>query len=125
MKSIVIIMLLVASSAMAQNQKATIDVRGNCDMCKARIEKAALKAKGVKYAVWQAETEELRLIYNTKKVLLNDVAQSIAAVGHEADGISAPDSVYAALPMCCKYESGNPHKAEDDMLMEHKSKEHK
>ena len=111
-------MLFVATTAVAQTQKATIDVRGNCDMCKARIEKAALKTKGVKYAVWQAETEQLTLLLNAKKASIDSVAKNIAAVGHQANGVAVVDSVYAALPMCCQYIDGNPHK-EDHTKMEH------
>lgn len=118
MKFNVVIMLFLATTAVAQTQKTTIDVRGNCNMCKARIEKAALKTKGVKYAVWQAETEQLTLLLNVKKTSVDQVAKSIAAVGHEANGVAVVDSVYAALPMCCQYVAGNPHK-EDHTKMEH------
>lgn len=118
MKFNVVIMLFLATTAVAQTQKTTIDVRGNCNMCKTRIEKAALKTKGVKYAVWQAETEQLTLLLNAKKTSVDQVAKSIAAVGHEADGVAVVDSVYATLPMCCQYLGGNPHK-EDHTKMEH------
>ena len=67
MKINVIIMLFITATAIAQTEKATISVRGNCGMCKARIEKAAIKTQGVKYAVWQAETEQLILLFNPKK----------------------------------------------------------
>ena len=103
-------MLILAASATAQTEKETISVRGNCDMCKARIEKAALSTKGVKYAVWQSDEEKLTLIYNSKKTTVSQVSTNIAAVGHEANGVAVSDSVYAALPMCCKYADGNPHK---------------
>ena len=113
MKIQLIIMLFLAATAVAQTEKATISVRGNCGMCKARIEKAAIKTKGVKYAVWQTDIEALTFIYNTKKTTVSQVSANIAAVGHEANGVAVIDSVYAALPMCCKYVDGNPHKKDD------------
>lgn len=113
MKIHIIILLFLATTAIAQTEKTTVSVRGNCDMCKARIEKAAISTKGVKYAVWQADTEKLTLIYNAKKTAVSEVSANIAAVGHEANGIAVLDSVYAALPMCCQYVSGNPHKKAD------------
>lgn len=108
MKINVIIMLLLTATALSQTEKSTISVRGNCGMCKARIEKAAIKTKGVKYAVWQAETEQLTLMLNPKKTSLNRVAKNIAAVGHEANGVVASDEAYDALPMCCQYVKGKP-----------------
>ncbi len=60
-------MLFFATVAVAQTQKETLDVRGNCGMCKARIEKAAIQVKGVKYAVWQAETEQLKGVIQRQK----------------------------------------------------------
>ena len=113
MKIQLIIMLFLTATAVAQTEKATILVRGNCGMCKARIEKAAIKTKGVKYAVWQTDTEALTFIYNTKKTTVSQVSANIAAVGHEANGVAVIDSVYAALPMCCQYADGNPHKKDD------------
>lgn len=113
MKIQLIIMLFLAATAVAQTEKATISVRGNCGMCKARIEKAAIKTKGVKYAVWQTDIEALTFIYNTKKTTVSQVSANIAAVGHEANGVAVIDSVYAALPMCCQYADGNPHKKDD------------
>ena len=108
MKVNIIIMLFLAVTAMAQSEKATISVRGNCGMCKARIEKAALKTKGVKYAVWQTETEKLTLFYKTNKTSIKQVAMNIASIGHEANGIVASKEAYEALPMCCKYVKSRP-----------------
>ena len=102
-------MLFFASAALAQTQKENIEVRGNCDMCKKRIEKAALNTKGVKYASWTAETQQLTLIYSAKKTSSKSVAENIAAVGHEADSIVAPDEAYNSLPACCMYKSVSPH----------------
>ena len=42
MKIKLLIMLFFATATVAQTQKESIDVRGNCGMCKKRIEKAAL-----------------------------------------------------------------------------------
>ena len=113
MKIHLIIILFLTTTVVAQTEKTTISVRGNCGMCKARIEKAAIKTKGVKYAVWQTDTETLTFIYNAKKTTVSQVPANIAAVGHEANGVAVVDSVYAALPMCCQYADGNPHKKVD------------
>jgi cation transport ATPase len=66
---ITLLLLLVSSIGFSQNNsyKTTIEVDGVCKMCKKRIEKACLKIKGVKFAVWNVNTHELNLIYNQKK----------------------------------------------------------
>ena len=109
-------MLFFATVAVAQTQKETLDVRGNCGMCKARIEKAAVQVKGVKYAVWQAETEQLRLLFNAKKTTVDSIAASISAVGHEANGIPVKDEVYADLPMCCQYRDESSKEMHGTMM---------
>lgn len=109
MKIYLFLILFASVTVVAQTEKTTLEVLGNCNMCKARIEKAALKTKGVKYAVWQPETQQLALIFNSKKTSSQDVAKNIAAVGHEANGITATEAIYDSLPMCCQYKSVEPH----------------
>ena len=109
MKIKLIIMLFFATATVAQTQKDSIEVRGNCTMCKKRIERAALSTKGVKYASWTAQTQQLILIYNAKKTNTKSVAKNIAAEGHEADSIVATEEAYNALPACCLYKSVLPH----------------
>ena len=68
MKKIVLVTLVMVlgftTYAQNKNAKASIEVDGVCMMCKERIEKAAIKTKGVKSAVWNVDTHELSLIYN-------------------------------------------------------------
>ena len=66
---ITLLLLLVSLIGFSQNNsyQTTIQVDGVCKMCKTRIEKACLKTKGVKFAVWNVKTHELNLIYNPKK----------------------------------------------------------
>lgn len=109
MKFKLIITLFFATSAVAQIQKENIEVIGNCNMCKKRIEKAALNTKGVKYASWNSEAQQLTLIYNQEKTNIKRIATNIAAVGHQADSIVAPDQVYNSLPECCFYRKVSPH----------------
>lgn len=88
---------------MVSSKTETIKVSGNCDMCKARIEKAA-KIEGVSKAEWSDETKLLTLVYDPSKVKRDDVEKKIAAVGHDTEKFKADDKVYNGLPGCCKYE---------------------
>ena len=108
MKKIVLILtLLVGTVSFAQNKnaKATIEVDGVCNMCKERIEKAAIKAKGVKIANWDVNTHELKLIFDERKTSLTKIQQSIAEVGHDTKDIKATDEAYNSLHTCCFYRN--------------------
>lgn len=105
-KAILIFSLMfigAAGFAQDKNAKATIEVDGVCNMCKDRIEKASIKAKGVKSAVWNVDTHELNLIYNEGKTDLTTIQQSIADSGHDTHEIKAKDEVYDKIDPCCKY----------------------
>jgi cation transport ATPase len=111
MKNIVIgmLLLLVGFSAQAQekknkNAKYDIEVNGNCEMCKKRIEKAAFSVAGVKSAVWHIDDHKLHLILNEEKCSLVDVKKAIAKVGHDTDEVRATDEDYEKLHGCCMYE---------------------
>lgn len=97
------VLLTSLSFAQNKNAKATIEVDGVCLMCKDRIEKAAIRTKGVKSAIWNVETHELKLIYDERKTDLDTISKSIAAVGHDTKTIKATDEAYNAVHPCCKY----------------------
>ncbi len=106
MKKISLIFALVLSTlsfAQNKNEKASLEVNGVCGMCKVRIEKAAITTKGVKSAVWNLETHELKLIYDARKTNLEAVSKSIAAVGHDTKAIKATEDAYNSVHPCCKY----------------------
>lgn len=107
MKKVILILgiILIGATSFAQNRnaKASIEVDGVCGMCKERIEKASVQAKGVKSAIWNVETHELKLIYNEKKTDLTKIQQSIADSGHDTQAVTAEESVYESIDDCCKY----------------------
>lgn len=106
MKNLVVIaVLFMTSVAFSQNKnaKASIEVDGVCMMCKERIEKACYKTKGVKSAVWDVKTHELKLIFDESKTNLNTIQKNIAAVGHDTKEIKATDEAYNSVHACCKY----------------------
>lgn len=107
MKNLLLIVgfLLIGITGFAQNKnaKATIEVDGVCGMCKERIEKASIQAKGVKSAIWNVDSHELKLIYNEEKTDLTKIQQSIADSGHDTQAIKAKDEAYDGIADCCKY----------------------
>jgi copper chaperone CopZ len=89
-------------SKMAMTKTETFKVSGNCESCKARIEKAA-KIDGVIKAVWNEKTKILTLAYNPSKVKSIDIQKRIADAGHDTPLFRAEAKTYNALPSCCKY----------------------
>ncbi|GHT07894.1 cation transporter [Bacteroidia bacterium] len=84
-------------------EHATILVQGLCDMCKERIEKTAKEITGVSSAIWEIEKKQLHLHYDSKKTSPDAVAKAMANVGHDTEKYKADDTIYKALPDCCKY----------------------
>ncbi len=106
MKQIILIVtLLITTITFSQNKnaKAIMEVDGICGMCKERIEKASIRTKGVKSAVWNVDTHELKLIYDERKTDLKTISQKIASVGHDTKDVKATDEQYASVHPCCKY----------------------
>ncbi len=111
MKKLILVLMisLMGISVQAQekknkNAKHDIEVNGNCDMCKKRIEKAALSVKGVKSAVWHADHQDLHLIIDETKCSLEQVHEAVAKVGHDTDKVKASDEAYNNLHGCCKFD---------------------
>ena len=84
-------------------------------MCKDRIEKASIKTKGVKSAVWNVETHELSLVYDERKTDLIQIQEGIAAVGHDTIEIIATDEAYASVHPCCKYRSDEHYRGSREL----------
>lgn len=87
-----------------KNAKKDIEVRGNCEMCKKRIEKAAYAVSGVKSAEWHQDDQTLHLIINEVKTNASEVRKAVAKVGHDTDKVRATDEDYKKLHTCCAYE---------------------
>jgi Cu(I)/Ag(I) efflux system membrane fusion protein len=80
-----------------------LEVGGLCDMCKARIEKAAMSVAGVTSASWDKKTWQLSLVFDPSKTTFDDISRAVAKSGHDTNKFKADDSTYRALPACCKY----------------------
>ncbi len=101
------IILVVANSGFAQNSKVTktIQVSGNCEMCKTTIEEAVW-VKGVKKGRWDLKTKVLNITFDSLKISENEIHKLIAAEGYDTEKLKAADSVYNKLPECCLYRTG-------------------
>ena len=85
-----------------QTKTETIKVSGNCEMCKARIEKAA-KIDGVTKAEWSEKAKTLTATFDPAKTSIDAIGKKIAAVGYDNEKAKATDVAYNKLPSCCQY----------------------
>ena len=115
---IAIFFITLSTIAQNKNAKASLEVDGVCLMCKTRIEKASLNTKGVKSAVWNVETHELRLIYDERKTNIETIQSKVLAAGHDTQKLKATDEAYASVHPCCRYR-------DEVVLEEHEPKEKK
>jgi mercuric ion binding protein len=101
-------LLIFSLPSFAQSKivTANIKVYGNCVMCKKRIE-TALDHKGIKKADWNPKTKNLQVTYNSSKITEQEIAELVAAVGHDTDKVKAKDEDYASLPFCCLYRDSD------------------
>jgi len=108
-KLFISLMLLVSGSALAQTSEVTFWVNGVCGMCEKRIESALINSPGVKFADWDIETLQVKVVYNSKKLSEQKLHEILAGVGHDTQKVRAVDGDYAKLPGCCKYRTLSKH----------------
>ena len=80
-KLIFLFLFFISTSVSAQNvknKKSNFEVIGNCEICKKRIEKAALSLKGVKMASWDIPSNILSITYNSNKILPDQIQSAVA-----------------------------------------------
>ena len=96
-------------------EKQEFKVKGNCNMCKSRIEQTAQKA-GANSAHWDLEHQILELEISTEHSSFDKILKQIAEAGHDNERYTASEETYNNLPECCLYErestSTNPPQTE-------------
>lgn len=95
--------LLFSCGEKNHNIEKTYHVYGNCEKCKARIEKAAL-SEGVTKADWSPDSKLLVLVFDSTKTNPDLILKDIANIGHDNDLYPANDYAYQDLPETCHYE---------------------
>ena len=102
-KNIIFIFLsLFSIGLMAQEVNKTLTVKGNCGMCKERIETAVKKFPTAK-GNWEASTQTLNLTFSEDATSLDEIAKGIAEAGHDNSLYLADPKTYENLHSCCLY----------------------
>ena len=105
--------LSIAAFSGKKATDTTIWVDGVCGMCKDRIE-LAVDVKGVKFAEYDVDSKELKIVFNEKKITLKEIHELIAKAGHDTKEVKASDEAYANVHGCCKYREGGGACSGDD-----------
>lgn len=115
------LMILSVHFISAQNlSKSQFQVKGNCEMCKSRIETAAKKA-GAKTAVYSVDLQTLTLETDSK-TSADEILKKVADAGHDNEKFKSTDETYKGLPGCCHYER-DLQPAEEKAHHEHAKKD--
>lgn len=98
---------IVVYGASIKNAK-TIQAKifGNCDMCKATIEKAG-NVNNVVLVEWNKDTKIAAITFNEAKTTPEDILKRVALAGYDSAAFLAPGDAYSKLPGCCQYERTN------------------
>lgn len=95
--------LLFTQIIFAQNlSKSQFKVKGNCEMCKERIETTAKKA-GAKEARYSIDSQTLTLETDSN-ISTDEILKKVAGAGHDNEKFKASNETYESLPGCCLYE---------------------
>jgi len=89
------------------NQTIEFEVAGNCNMCKGRIERAAMGLYGVANANWNKRKKIIKVEYLDTEVSEKQIHQVISGAGYDTDKMIAFEDVYNSLPGCCQYKRMN------------------
>ena len=111
----ILLALLFVSSADAQNAKsvktAVIKTTIYCDHCKicescgGRILKELYNENGIKSTSVDSKANTITVIYDERKITLEQVRIKISKLGFDADAVKADPAAVAKLDDCCKKPS--------------------
>lgn len=110
--TLVCILMTTLVLAQEKNKKIAFEVDGKCEMCKKRIEKAALGVKGVKYAQWDIPSHQLSLIIDEGKTDPMQIKTALVSAGHDTRELKASKEAYDKIHPCCKYREDDTDDSE-------------
>ena len=94
---------MVSCKTASADKTEMFKVWGNCDKCKKTIE-GSVDMEGIKEKSWNVESTLMTVTFDTTKVSLDEIQQSIARAGYDNDKYYGDDYAYGKLDACCQYE---------------------
>jgi periplasmic mercuric ion binding protein len=104
MKQLIYLSFISILFSCSKNNSKEVEffVRGNCEMCKERIENTVKNVSGVSAANWDVNSSKLKVTFDSSKVKELDLHKAIAATGHATKLVEMNIKAHDELPECCK-----------------------
>lgn len=83
------------------NQSTEFWVRGNCEMCKSKIEQTLEDSDGVAEAEYDLASNMVTIGFDSTLTSEKDLHKVVANVGYETKQAAADMGAYQLLPRCC------------------------
>ena len=83
-------------------ETSTFTAKGCCPTCETAIINA-ISNEGVNTATWDQFQQVLTVQYFSELTTSNELQKKISLAGYDTDLYLAPDSIYLAMPKCCRY----------------------
>jgi copper chaperone CopZ len=85
------------------NDKAIIQTPGvHCEYCKKRLENYVSSQPGILTVVADFKKKTTTVSWVKDRTNIEEVKAHIANAGYDADDVTAEETAYKKLPMCCK-----------------------
>lgn len=99
--------LSVKSAPKIKNKKSvSVNISGNCGMCKNTIETAANIKKEV-FLSWDKESKMATVTFDSLKTSLDEILRRVADAGYDNQMHKTNEDIYNRLHGCCKYDRAN------------------
>ena len=102
MKSIILIAFIFSSILFSQTKTVDIYSPLQCEMCSENIYNCLSSLKGVKTIKISLKEQLIKVKYNSKKVDVSKIEESISNIGYDANDKKANVAAYSKLPHCCQ-----------------------
>jgi copper chaperone CopZ len=106
----IIILFICGISFSQKAETSVIQTSAQCNDCRERIEGKLNYTKGIKFAELDMETKKVTVKYTSKKISLQKIKETIAAIGYDADEVKAKQEDVLKLPKCCQPDGMENHK---------------
>lgn len=105
----IVAVALWACSATEARQATIQTPTLQCAHCEETVKAALKEVDGLRDVMVDVEEKRVRVSYDEGATDAVRLAEAIAKVGYEADGVQPDSDAQAALPSCCKVPEGAAH----------------
>ncbi|MDF2453557.1 MAG: cation-transporting ATPase [Bacteroidota bacterium] len=108
--AVIVLSFAVFSCGTGSFKDESFYVRGNCEMCKDRLESGVKTLTGVAQAKYNIKDEVLKVTYDTTLTNRAVIEKQCANLGHGTQAYPMNEEKHDALPECCKVShNGGKH----------------